>query len=391
MEIVSDNKETLEYLKNLVLNKRDLAAEELLQIIINDVLASSPELAHVSSDEKNNLIMKKTFQELHNLSPALTVKITPLIKSVVEKTTHSILDESLATITIKPTDQVQKALIYRRMLGKMINDESVVSFAFTNNRLVNKMAPRDVFLLTLFTFVTCKRSRNDELGQLFISGLSSCGKSTLIESVISASAHQLVTSISKQDPGVGRFNTQGRNVMLLRDCVVSSMLSSDSERLKTICRSEPTVAKIHSSTQTLEPIFLLASSNERLHTHRIAVYNSLPKIYSSHLLEHANNKKIHIEHVFAIQNRFIEMLIRSKPKQLEEDLNNADGFDRFHFILAVMPIVVNILESTQESHFPSKYLKQYVCAGIQKYLPFYINSFKNDDILKQWATIPTNN
>lgn len=391
--IASDSsQDTKCYLRDIILNQRDLASETLLDIIVSEILTlEGNSLTGLGLDERNNLILKKTVQHLQTLSPAIALKLMPLAKSIVEKSSLTMLDHSLASIFIPPMNLVTKSLIYRRMINKLLGDDNIVSFGYTNARLVHRMSARDVFLLTLFSFVTCKRSRNDELGMIFVSGRSSVGKSILLESVIATGAHQLVTGSSKTtDPGCGRYDTRGKNILLLRDCSVNVLLSTDMERIKTLARSEPTVAKIHSSTQTLEPIFLFVSSNERLHTHKISGSSPIPQIFASQLSELAKKKKIPSENVAALKNRFIEMYIRNRPNQLESDLNHSDGFERNHFILAMIPQILDILEKNPSENFPSKYLRAYVVAGLEKYMSFYTESFNDTAVQDQWLKFQHN-
>lgn len=64
------------------------------------------------------------------------------------------------------------------------------------------------------------------------------------------------------DNGVGRFNTNGKLVLLLHDTNLEVLVKGkDVDKLKAITRSEPITAKVHSSTISIPPIHLLATSN----------------------------------------------------------------------------------------------------------------------------------
>lgn len=385
------NNETKNFLKQVLLSQRDIAGEQLLDLIIAEIITSTPKLKNYTLDERNQYLTRKTTEQLQLLSPALIVKLNPLIKTMLEKTSQSLMSHTFAQISIPFIDPITKSLIYKRMLERLICNDHCVSFAYINARLVNQMHPRDVFLLVLFSYVTCQRSRGDDMPALYISGKSSSGKSSLIEAAVSNCAHQLVTTSSRgKGAGVGRFSTFGKNVMLLRDVAVSTLVSADSDKIKTLCRGEPTVAKVHSSVENVEPIFLLVTSNERLLTHKTSQSNSiknLPQIYPSQLMEYSTKKKIALEHVLAIQHRFLEMYIRTKPIQSDQDLQNADCFDRNHFILAVLPWIIDIYASTPLAHYPSKYLRAYVEAGINKNLPFYVSACFDDQLMQRWNEI----
>ena len=79
----------------------------------------------------------------------------------------------------------------------------------------------------------------------------------MFEAPLQSVSHNLTN-----DDGCGRFNTNGKLVLLLHDCNVETLVKGkDFEKLKTITRSEPTTAKIHSSTVTIPPIHVLITSN----------------------------------------------------------------------------------------------------------------------------------
>lgn len=86
----------------------------------------------------------------------------------------------------------------------------------------------------------------------------STGKSSLFETPLQSVSHNLTS-----DQGVGRYNTNGKLVLLLHDANIEILIKGkDAEKLKTLTRSEPTTAKVHSSTVSIPPIHVLLTSNK---------------------------------------------------------------------------------------------------------------------------------
>lgn len=88
----------------------------------------------------------------------------------------------------------------------------------------------------------------------------STGKSTIFEAPIQAVSHNL-----SNDNGVGRFTTNGKLILLLHDTNLDVLVKGkDVDKLKAITRSEPITAKVHSTTISIPPIHLIATSNRFL-------------------------------------------------------------------------------------------------------------------------------
>ena len=88
----------------------------------------------------------------------------------------------------------------------------------------------------------------------------STGKSTIFEAPIQAVSHNL-----SNDNGVGRFTTNGKLILLLHDTNLDVLVKGkDVDKLKAITRSEPITAKVHSTTVSIPPIHLIATSNRLL-------------------------------------------------------------------------------------------------------------------------------
>jgi hypothetical protein len=67
------------------------------------------------------------------------------------------------------------------------------------------------------------------------------------------------------DNGVGRFTTNGKLILLLHDTNLDVLVKGkDVDKLKAITRSEPITAKVHSTTISIPPIHLIATSNRFL-------------------------------------------------------------------------------------------------------------------------------
>ena len=94
----------------------------------------------------------------------------PVIRSYVHQIFDTELENLFATIRMPERSARDKALQYRRMFTRFLDDRSCVTFACTNKALLGKLPPRDVWFLTFFAFVTSRRVRGDNLLQLGCSG-----------------------------------------------------------------------------------------------------------------------------------------------------------------------------------------------------------------------------
>jgi hypothetical protein len=148
--------------------------------------------------------------------------------------------------------------IYGVMFGKFIDNDRYVSFATGSPRMLGNIAPVDMWFLTFFVFVTCRRVRGDKLLQLGCVGKSSCGKSTILEAVIRKTAHELLSSTSQSggDAGVGRFEVGKKNMIFLHDIAIGKFFGVDFDKLKAISRAESTAVKIYGNVTNLPPLHL---------------------------------------------------------------------------------------------------------------------------------------
>ena len=273
------------------------------------------------------------------------------------------MDKSFLTVqTLHPSasDMADK---YRKCFNTWVDASQCVSFKATNTKLLGSLSPKDMFILTYFAFLTCKRTENDNILQLGVVGLSTTGKSTLFEACLMAGSH-----VTTNESGVGRFQVGHKNVLMFHDISICTLvMSKDAEKIKTIARTEPTVTKVHSTVYTLPPIFLFYSSNERLMSHKFEGPDDKPyfsRIYSSQVNEVGKKRLASEESLLAVQNRFIEAYVRSTPPLDKQNLPQSGGFHRIHAILGLFKRVTGIMRYYRMCDFYSPVLIQYVLHGL---------------------------
>jgi len=190
--------------KSILLNQRELTGEEMVAKIMDHVEQRLP--PDMSADEKRQALYRGIMDKLNELSASLQIRLGPIAKSLMQFRQNRDMNELFAEVQLPELNLKEKSLLYGRMLFRLLDDPAYVSYATTNPKLLGKLAPKDVWFLTFFAFVTCKRTKGDNLLQLGCCGISSAGKSKLIESVLLTTAHQLLssTSMSGGDAGVGR-------------------------------------------------------------------------------------------------------------------------------------------------------------------------------------------
>lgn len=354
-------------LKKLVSHK-DVVTETFLK----EVIDSLPQRDDLSSTELSRLWKDEARKRITNFSVTLSHKLSPLVQIMLDQKMSANLDSTFVEVATTRTSTYDMASRYQRCFNTWIDDAQCISFKATNTRLLGQVDIKDMFVLIFFTFLTCRRSRNDNVLQLGVVGTTTSGKTTLFESCLHESSH-----VTTNEEGVGRFQVGSKTVLLFHDIHIRTLvLSKDTEKIKTIARTEPTVTKVHSTTLTLPPLFLFYSSNERLMTHRFR--DSLRqqpfqwRMYHGQVNEtggsftggSGNRKKATEENLAAVQNRFIEAFVRKPPKLDSKDLPESGAFQRIHGILGMYMRIVTTMERYSPEDFYSPVLRQYILHGL---------------------------
>lgn len=352
------------------------AREVLTETYLRDIIDSLPVPANACGAELGQLWKTEAQKRIGNASVTLSHRVDPILKLMLEQKVARTMSASVVTLDAVVENLPDLVQRYKRCFNAWIDADQHVTFKATNTRLLGNVSAKDMFILTFFAFCTCARTRNDNILQLGLVGCSTSGKSTLFESCLMQLSH-----ISTNEAGVGRYQVGNKPILLFHDIDIRTLaMSRDTEKIKTIARTEPTSSKVHSGTITLPPLFLFYSSNERLMNHRFnGARQSLmqPKVYSSQV-NVVGKKKCHEENLVAIQNRFIEAFVRSAPPLDVNDLPRSGGFQRMHGVLGIYDRVIQIMQHYQPADVFSPVLTQYVLHGLVKNVQDYRKVFQQD-------------
>jgi len=372
--LATPEREDLTAIRKQLLNKRDVLSEEYLGHMMEEISEGIPQ--HLTQSEKNDLITKMMLERLHHVGTSLAVKLTALVKAMVEFRLSKVLEDELATISMPELLVAEKATIYSRMFFNFAESE-YTSYAVDNASSLGGLTHLELFILTFFIFSACRRTKNDGMLQLYISGINSCGKSRLIEAPLLEHSHQLVISGSN-DAGCGRFVAKHKHILLCHDVPVSVLFGPDMTILKCVCRSEQTAAKVHSGTAVIPLLHVLITSNDRLCDHVVQVPGSFLPLKLPSQAQGAGVKRVKDQHLFAMRARFLEVHVRKRCRQTEDDLRESGSFRRIHLILGLYRRVLDIVSCHTPEDFATKHLYYYALSALEKNLDNYTCHYNID-------------
>jgi len=345
----------------MLLTSRELRVEHHLEDIFKNLSApqnrSASEMARVWRDEVK--------QKLAAMSVTVTHKTAPLVQILLDQKVAYEMSRNFVSVRTRELDIATMVSNYRDCFETWIDDSDSVNFKATNTDLLGRLSAKDMYTLTFFSMCTNHRVHNDNILQLGLVGRSSCGKSTLFESVLMEGSH-----ITTQEPGVGRFSTGNKPVLMFHDVSVQALAQSrDTDKIKTIARTEPTAVKVHGTTEDLNPLFIFYSSNERLMGHDFPPSPcsqswTVSGIRYNHQVVMNGKRALSEDCLLAIQNRFIECFVRKAPPLHRDRLPRSGGFRRLHGVLGMFRRVLSILAAHDADDFVSPVLCQYVLKGL---------------------------
>lgn len=340
-----------------------ISAKELItESFLKEVIDSLPEPPNASAVELARAWKDEAKKKIGEMSVTLAHRVQPLVQLMLEQKLASCMDKSFLTVHVPEPALEEMTNKYKRCFNTWIDATHHVSFKATNTKLLGSVAVKDMYILTYYVFLTCKRTKDDNILQLGMVGCSTAGKSTLFEACLMEGSH-----VTTNEAGVGRFQVGNKPLLMFHDISIRTLVcSKDTEKIKTIARTEPTVVKVHSNVLTLQPVFVFYSSNERLMSHKFETSiekSHFSRMYGSQVNE-VGKKRVSDECIAAVQNRFIEAFVRSPPPLDKQDLPTSGGFTRIHAVLGLFRRVVAIMKLYEPNQFHSPVLVQYILHGL---------------------------
>jgi hypothetical protein len=144
-----------------LLNPKEMKSEELVESVVAYVNQTLPSL--LTADEHKEELQKKSLALLQDLSPQMSIKLAPIVKSYIVRQFGANIEDLLAEVHLPEMSLKEKTNMYTRMLNNFFSDVGCISFALSNRKLLGNLTPSDLWFLTFFAFVTARRCRGDNL------------------------------------------------------------------------------------------------------------------------------------------------------------------------------------------------------------------------------------
>jgi hypothetical protein len=353
----------LEFYRQQLLTKKEQHSEKFIEKLMTNA-KNEFQASMTSADVSHKERLEQAQQKLTETSIILAHKYQPLIKEYVAQQEKELLNNKFAVIKASPTSLQDMAAKYRACYEAWIYAKDDVSVKVHRHKDLGSLDVIDAFTLTYFATLTNRRRTGDNLHQLVVSGDTSCGKTLMFESPLLDIAHMLTT-----EKGVSRFNCDSKSTLLLHDVNLEILVKSDSDKLKAIARAEPVPTKTFGNVQTVPAVFMFVTSNRTLLNH---VFDKperrgfrFNRVYKTDLKP---TRFIHEKDIAAVQSRFIEAFVRQRPVLPEGCLPKNENFDRYHVIVGLFDLVIDILSKLDKSNFEHQYLYLYALSGLTKHV-----------------------
>ena len=355
----------LEFMKNVLLSKKEKNEEKFLDELMTSFEKNDFEAA-ASADLNQQEKLQQAQLKLADTSIILAHRFSPLLKQYVANKEQKLLNEKFAVIKSKKTSTEEMAENYRVCFNTWINAKEDVHLKVSKPAdQLGKISIDHAFTLIFFSFLTNRRQPGDNMLQLVISGLNSCGKTMIFENPLLEVAHMVTT-----EKGVSRFNFDAKSTMLMHDVNLTNLVkSADCDWLKAIARGEPVPTKTRGSVQTVPSVFSIITSNQHLFTHTFPIIGksrkSFENVFKSDIGPTTN---IHPSDIAAVQARYLEAFVRSRPEIEERFIPKSENFQRKHAIMGLFAQVVDILCLYEKKDYKSEYYYLYPIGGLCKQL-----------------------
>jgi len=202
----------LNELKDELLSVKEKKSEEFLRQFMNNFDENEFEASVHSADLSHQERLQQAQRKMAESSVILAHKYQPFIKEYVAAQEQQLLNNKFSVIKATPGKLEDMAIKYRNCFTAWVNSKDDVHIKVRDKNDIGNVDIIDAFTLTFFSIITSRRQTGDQMHQLIVSGLTSCGKTMIFESPLMDVAHILTT-----EKGVSRFNCDSKSTLLLHD------------------------------------------------------------------------------------------------------------------------------------------------------------------------------
>lgn len=322
------------------------------------------------AEEKTQMLLDLTDERLSGISLTLEHKFGAMLKKYITLCQERKASRALSRVKVPPQDLKRTAENYRQCFSSYV-ESPFVTYAATCEKELGRLSTKDAFVLHLWCMLNCYRAKGDQMFAVSVCGVSSVGKSSLFEAPAFENGHSYVA-----EAGVGRFAVKKRSTLIYSDIALDVLYKSkDAAKFRTIARSEPTTCKVFADTCTLPPLWILITSNQRIHSHVIPQDPKNffpPKVLPSELVVSKSKKNALQESLAAVRNRVIECYCRKRPEIDPSCLPTSGSFSRIHFLLGAYSYVIGVLQKYDQDSFYSPMLLKYVFTSLCDNMELYL-------------------
>ena len=244
-----------------LLTERESNIEDFIKNFVKDAENQS-DADELLDEADEQALLSEADNKLAEASLLLSHKYGTVLKAHLSRKQQLGFTKSYSKLPKNYFSKSNLCFVYSQCFAQWINSGEI-SFCTLNKSALGALSAKDCFIAHLFSMATCRRVKGDDCYALSVVGKSSVGKTRMIEHCL-----QQASFTYASEPGVGRFNVKHRPILLYRDIDITKLVKgADSSKFRTICRSEMTSVKVHSSTVTLPPLWVLISANQRINSH----------------------------------------------------------------------------------------------------------------------------
>jgi uncharacterized membrane protein YgcG len=356
-----------------ILTKKDKSIDKYLFEILENI-REELKVEFVDLDDEYSEDYQKRFEELANqrlngTSIMLGSKLGSVLKNYLDQYYTAQNVSSFGHIRLPRKDLKSFSLDYGECFRAWVTSP-YVSYETTNKIMLGQLSLLDCFVLHVWSFLVCYRSRGDNMFALSICGKSSVGKSVIFENVFFENGFHF-----NGEAGVGRYDAKARSILIYHDINIRILANgkNDADKFKTIARSEKTSAKVHSTVKSVPALFVVITSNMRIHNHHQQREGSFMTLNFHSELTYGTKKAqtAHGESIEAVKNRVLEAYCSARPVIDPKFFPTNGCFRRKNFILGVYGYVLDIVQKYTQTDFYSIAFVAYILTGLTENAAFY--------------------